>query len=85
MYKDLPEQTVIGVTDFKSRCLAVIDNVARGKTTRAVLTKRGKPIAAIVSLAHDPVELWGALKGSVQISPGVDLTEGLGEVWEADV
>jgi plasmid stability protein len=28
-------------------------------------------------------ELWGALKGSVHIPPGTDLTAPLDEVWEA--
>ena len=27
--------------------------------------------------------LFGALKGTVEIDPGVDLTEPTGEVWEA--
>ena len=31
----------------------------------------------------DAPELWGALKGSVQVAPGVDLTAPTGEVWDA--
>jgi prevent-host-death family protein len=42
------DEVSIGVTAFKARCLAVIDEVAKGKTRRVVLTKHNRPIAAIV-------------------------------------
>ncbi len=29
-------------------------------------------------------DLWGAMKGTVAIAPGVDLTEPTGEVWDAE-
>jgi prevent-host-death family protein len=78
------DDPAIAVTDFKARCLSLIDDVARGKTRRIVLVKRNKPIAAIVPLGTEPAELWGAMRGSVQIAPGTDLTKGTGEVWDAD-
>ena len=74
----------IGVTAFKARCLALIDDVVRGKTRRILLTKHRRPVAAIVSLEGCPAPLWGALRGTVTIAPGVDLTAGGGELWEAD-
>ena len=74
----------IGVTAFKARCLALIDDVARGKTRRVVLTKHNRPVAAIVPIGGDAVELWGALRGTVRVAPGTDLTRGTDEVWEAD-
>ena len=74
----------VGVTDFKSTCLAMINDVARGKTSRIVLTKRNKEIAAVVPLFKKPDELWGAMKGTVKVAPGVDLTQPVGEEWEAE-
>ena len=74
----------IGVTAFKAQCLALIDDVARGKTRRVVLTKHNRPVAAIVPIEHATVELWGAMRGTVKIAPGTDLTQGTGEVWEAE-
>jgi prevent-host-death family protein len=84
MSKDEAQQVIVGVTAFKSRCLALIDDVAEGKTGRVLLTKRNRPIAAIVPIERHPAELWGALRGTVQVAPGTDLTEGAGEDWEAD-
>jgi antitoxin (DNA-binding transcriptional repressor) of toxin-antitoxin stability system len=77
-------ETVIGVTAFKARCLALIDDVAQGKTRRVVLMKHNRPVAAIVPLAQELPDLWGAMRGTVTIEPGVDLTEPTGEIWEAE-
>jgi antitoxin (DNA-binding transcriptional repressor) of toxin-antitoxin stability system len=77
----------IGVTAFKSQCLGLIDAVAQGKTERVVLLKHNRPIAAIVPIAADGdscVDLWGAMRGTVSVPSGVDLTDPSGEVWDAE-
>lgn len=74
----------VGVTDFKAKCLALIDAVASGKLDRVVLTKHDKPIASVTALTDEVPELWGALAGTVRIPPGVDLTDPTGEQWDAD-
>lgn len=84
MSADEAKQVTVGVTAFKSRCLALIDDVARGKTGRVLLTRRNRPVAAIVPISGPPAELWGALRGSVKVLPGTDLTRGTGEEWDAD-
>ena len=58
--------------------------VAQGKTGRVLLTKHNRPIAAIVPVEHELAELWGAMRGTVKVAPGVDLTQGADEVWEAE-
>ena len=78
------EDTTIGVTAFKGRCLALIDDVARGKTRRVILMKHNRPVAAIVPIERETAELWGAMRGSVKIAPGTDLTQPSGETWEAE-
>ncbi len=80
-------KTGIGVTAFKSQCLGLIDEVAKGKTDRIVLLKHNRPIAEVVPVQKDSDEesdLWGALRGTVTVTPGVDLTESTGEVWDAE-
>ena len=80
-------ESTIGVTAFKAQCLGLIDDVAQGKTDRIVLLKHNRPIAAVVPLGDDAGEtfdLWGAMRGTVTVAPGVDLTESTGEVWEAE-
>jgi antitoxin (DNA-binding transcriptional repressor) of toxin-antitoxin stability system len=80
-------ETTIGVTAFKSQCLGLIESVAQGKTNRIVLLKHNRPIAAVVPIhedAEDDFDLWGAMRGTVTIPPGVDLTEPTGEIWDAE-
>jgi antitoxin (DNA-binding transcriptional repressor) of toxin-antitoxin stability system len=80
-------ESAIGVTAFKAQCLGLIDDVAQGKTDRIVLLKHNRPIAALVPLNDDTREtfdLWGAMRGTVTVAPGVDLTESTGEIWEAE-
>ena len=70
-------ESTIGVTAFKAQCLGLIDDVAQGKTDRIVLLKHNRPIAAVVPLGDDAGEtfdLWGAMRGTVTVAPGVDLT-----------
>lgn len=74
----------IGVTAFKARCLALIDDVALGKRRRILLTKHRRPVAAIVPLEGRPKLLWGALRGTATVPPGVDLAADADEIWEAD-
>ena len=84
------DETTIGVTAFKSQCLGLIDDVAKGKTKRIVLMKHNRPVAAIVPIedAEEDLntldDLWGAMRGTVTIASGVDLTEPTGEIWEAE-
>lgn len=78
------EETV-GVTEFKPRSLELIENVASGKLGRVVLTKRGKPVAALVPLSRSGfASLHGALKHMMRPVQGADVTEPTGEVWEAE-
>ena len=80
-------KSAIGVTAFKAQCLGLIDDVAQGKTNHIVLLKHNRPVAALVPVNDDAPEtfdLWGAMRGTVTVAPGVDLTESTGEVWDAE-
>ena len=83
----ITKKRTIGVTAFKSKCLGLIDEVAQGKTDSVVLLKHNRPVAKIVPANDDSVEafdLWGAMRGTVTVSPGVDLTDSTGEIWDAE-
>ncbi|HME27388.1 MAG TPA: type II toxin-antitoxin system Phd/YefM family antitoxin [Acetobacteraceae bacterium] len=77
-------ETAINVTAFKAQCLALIDAVAAGKASRVVLTRRGRPVAALVPYGQRLPELWGALRGTAKITSGSDLARSTDEVWKAD-
>ena len=77
-------EIAVGVTAFKPHSLALIEDVASGRLRRVVLTKRGRPIAALVPLDEEPTELWGALADIMQPVEGVDLGASTGELWKAE-
>jgi antitoxin (DNA-binding transcriptional repressor) of toxin-antitoxin stability system len=80
--------TRVNVTAFKSRCLGYIDAVASGRQDRVILTKHGRAVAELRPLteaeARPAVELHGAMRGSVRVPDGIDITEPTGEVWDAE-
>ncbi|OYW40705.1 MAG: prevent-host-death protein [Hydrogenophilales bacterium 12-61-10] len=68
-------------TEFKAKCLAYLDLVAR---TRAeiTLTKHGRAVARLVPVeAIEPV-VFGRLAGTVQVR--ADIVHSIDEVWDAD-
>jgi len=77
-------ELVLNVTAFKPKSLELIERVASGNLQRVVLTKRGRPIAAIVPLAAQQDDLFGALADLMEPVAGVDLTEPTGERWDAE-
>ena len=85
MKSESSDEKTIGVTAFKTQCLALIDDVAKGKTRRVVLMKHNRPVAAIVPIDQEFTDLWGALRGTVTVAPGTDLAAPLDEPWEAEV
>jgi prevent-host-death family protein len=51
---------------FKAKCLAVMDEVQR-KAQPVVVTKRGKPVVKIVPVSNEPDDLFGFMKGKMEI------------------
>jgi len=57
----------IAISEFKAKCLAILDQVQ--KTKRPVrVTRRGKPVAEVVPAKAKNVEHWmGSMKGKMEI------------------
>ena len=65
----------IGVMTFKACCLEVLRGLERGTYARVIVTRRGKPIAELTPPRTETPKLWGALRGSIDVAPNVDLAE----------
>jgi len=67
--------------EFKARCLRIMDDVRL--TREAILiTKKGRPVAKLVPAEDRPEDVFGCMKGEVEIvgdivSPAIPL-----EDWE---
>jgi antitoxin (DNA-binding transcriptional repressor) of toxin-antitoxin stability system len=47
-----------------------------------VITKRGKPVARLMPLSEDMPDIFGRMKGTVEILG--DIVSSTGEIWNAD-
>jgi prevent-host-death family protein len=54
----------ITATEFKAKCLAILDEVQAGGTT-VTITKRGKIVARLVPASAPDDKPWLRLRGSV--------------------
>src|SRR5947207_15149220 len=83
-----PREKIIGVTEFKAKCLGLVKEVEKGRTKRVVLTKRGRPVAeptaARPARKARPQSSFGALKHLMKLDPSIDLTQPSGLEWDAD-
>jgi len=69
----------IPASEFKAKCLALLDEVAETKET-LVVTKRGKPVVRVVP-ADEPASLRGTVTYLVSDD---ELIKPLYEDWEPD-
>lgn len=70
----------IKASEFKARCLQIMDEVAATGET-VVITKNGRPVAELVPAKRTLETLFGALKGSIQITG--DIISPIDANWEA--
>jgi prevent-host-death family protein len=63
---------VIAAAQFKAQCVQLMDDVQE-KHLILVITKRGIPIAKLVPIEEEPINLYGALKGTIKIKGDIVL------------
>jgi prevent-host-death family protein len=84
----MAESRKVSASEFKAKCLDILDRVHRRELERVVVTKRGVPVAVLVpppAEAADVERLHGLLRGSVVVPPGLDLTAPIAdETFAAD-
>ncbi|MGH7092532.1 MAG: type II toxin-antitoxin system Phd/YefM family antitoxin [Stellaceae bacterium] len=69
---------MISANEFKSKCLDLLDRVARRELSRLTITKRGSPGAALIPPPAEEAaidELYGCLCGTVIVPTDIDLTD----------
>jgi prevent-host-death family protein len=74
----MPVTQTINASEFKAKCLDILDRLAEHELERVVITKRGRIVAVLTPPDDDAAairNLHGFMRGSVTILPGVDLTE----------
>ena len=57
---------LISAAEFKTNCLRLMDEVAKRRIP-IVITKRGKPVAKLVPVDEEPIDLFGYMAGTIKI------------------
>jgi prevent-host-death family protein len=56
----------VAAAEFKANCLRLMDEVARERRP-IIITKRGKPVAKLVPVEEEPIDLFGYMAGTAKI------------------
>jgi prevent-host-death family protein len=67
----------ISASEFKAKCLNILDRLAAHELDRVIITERGTPVAVLLPPEHpaDAVrDIYGFMRGSIIIADDVDLT-----------
>ena len=67
----------ISATEFKAKCLEILDQLSERRLTRVSVTKRGRVVAVLTPPTDEEAAvrgLHGFLRGSVVVPEGLDLT-----------
>ncbi len=73
----MAETETISASEFKAKCLSLLDRLAARQLERVVITKRGRVVAVLTPPEDDATSvraIHGFLRGSVAIPAGFDLT-----------
>jgi prevent-host-death family protein len=72
----MASETTITASEFKAKCLDLLDQLATGKLTRLRVTKRGRIVAVVTppDEAGDLRQVHGFMRGSVVAPDGFDFT-----------
>ena len=71
----------IQATEFKAKCLEIMDEIHDGVTKKIIVTKRGKPFVKILAVDEDDVPFYGSMAGQIQIVG--DIMTPIDTAWEA--
>lgn len=67
--------------EFKAHCLQLMDDV-KEKHLSFIITKHGIPVAKLVPLDEEPINLFGALKGNLKIKGNI--VAPVDEPWDSE-
>jgi prevent-host-death family protein len=79
---EITMEKIIAAGHFKAQCLQLMDDV-REKHFTLIITKHGIPVAKLVPIDEGPINLFGALKGTVTIKG--DILEAIEDQWDVEL
>lgn len=84
----MPVSQTINASDFKARCLDILDRLSNRTLERVTITKRGRIVGILLPPEDEPEavrHIHGFMRGSVTIPADADLTAPADrERWRAE-
>jgi prevent-host-death family protein len=74
------EESRVQASTFKARCLSLLDEVARTRTS-IVVTKHGRPVARLVPMDDEPRSTIGSV---TLLAADDEAYFSTGEAWDAE-
>ena len=71
----------VQATEFKAKCLEMMDDVHNGTTKKLIVTKRGKPFVKILAADEADAPIYGCMKDQIVVVG--DIMAPLDVAWEA--
>ena len=65
-HKVMTDDKYVAAADFEANCLRLMDEVAQQRRP-IIITKRGKPVAKLVPVETETIDLFGRMVGSIKI------------------
>ena len=65
-HKVMTDDKYVAAADFKANCLRLMDEVAQQRRP-IIITKRGRPVAKLVQVETETIDLFGRMVGSIKI------------------
>jgi prevent-host-death family protein len=63
---EVMDDRYVAAAEFQANCLRLVDEVAR-QGRPIIITKRGKPVAKLVPVQREPIDLFGYMAGTAKI------------------
>ena len=61
----------MAASEFKARCLRVMDEV-RSRRESVLITKKGRPVARLIPADEPPSNVFGSLAGVIEITGDIE-------------
>jgi hypothetical protein len=74
----------VSVTEFKAKCLKYFADLEKHRLRKVIVTRRGKVVGEVNPPTAALRPLHGAGRGTIEIAPGVDLTEPVFDIEDFD-
>jgi len=74
----MPDTQTINATEFKAKCLDILERLGDRRLERVIITKRGRAVAILTppeAEAQAVQDIHGFMRGGVHIPAELDLTE----------